>query len=336
MSLWNLTGACQIQEQLETSKGKYRGFETTLDLAVWRRSAKCIEALNNRGTCLLNGFETGKSRTPIRQQTECPLTNRLSYRGSNLKFWTQQPVPMMSEHSAHLTSLPIGFFTWLWRFTCLLLLISMLWHRQAIFESKGDKLSSSAECRTRTWEVTDTAKQKTTKRNVPTVFISLYMYCTFDLPHVSVQIQSHCIILVKKRCKVPIDIHLVNIMLKRWLIAIKPVYFLHELVITVLTIYVKCIACIKFIFNMLYNTQTWQYSALNLSKTISRSNRRGWQGYKKYSVWLAPDSKIHGVNWGPPGSCRPQMGPMLAPWTLLSGAVQAPASRKLCLKILLD
>ena len=26
----------------------------------------------------------------------------------------------------------------------------MLWHRQAIFESKGDKLSSSVECRTRT------------------------------------------------------------------------------------------------------------------------------------------------------------------------------------------
>ena len=34
--------------------------------------------------------------------------------------------------------------------TCLLLLISMLWHRQAIFESKGDKLSSSAESRIRT------------------------------------------------------------------------------------------------------------------------------------------------------------------------------------------
>ena len=33
--------------------------------------------------------------------------------------------------------------------TCLLLLISMLWHRQAIFESKGDKLSSAAECRIR-------------------------------------------------------------------------------------------------------------------------------------------------------------------------------------------
>ena len=30
---------------------------------------------------------------------------------------------------------------------CLLLLISMLWHRQAIFKSKGDKLCSFAECR---------------------------------------------------------------------------------------------------------------------------------------------------------------------------------------------
>ena len=26
-----------------------------------------------------------------------------------------------------------------------------------------------------------------------------------------------------------------------------------------------------------------------------------------------------GPTWGPPGFCRPQMGPMLAPWTLLSG-----------------
>ena len=57
---------------------------------------------------------------------------------------------MISKHSAHLTLLPIGFRTWLWRYACLLLLISMLWHRQAIFESKGDKLSSSAEGRIRT------------------------------------------------------------------------------------------------------------------------------------------------------------------------------------------
>ena len=66
------------------------------------------------------------------------------------KTWTRQPVPMISKHSAHSTSLPVGFRTWLWRYTCLLLLISMLWHRQAIFESKGDKLSSSAEGRIQT------------------------------------------------------------------------------------------------------------------------------------------------------------------------------------------
>ena len=32
-----------------------------------------------------------------------------------------------------------------------------------------------------------------------------------------------------------------------------------------------------------------------------------------------PDSKVHDAKMGPPGSCRPQMGPMLAQWTLLSG-----------------
>ena len=54
---------------------------------------------------------------------------------------------MISEHSAHLTPLSVDFRTWLWRYTYLLLLISMIWHRQAIFKSKGDKLCSSAECR---------------------------------------------------------------------------------------------------------------------------------------------------------------------------------------------
>ena len=86
-------------------------------------------------------------QTPIRQQTECSLTNRLSYRGSSYKTWTRQPVPMISEHSAHSAPLSVDFRTWLWRYTCLLLLMSMLWHRQAIFKSKGAKLCSSAESR---------------------------------------------------------------------------------------------------------------------------------------------------------------------------------------------
>ena len=54
---------------------------------------------------------------------------------------------MISERSAHLAPLSVDFRTWLWQYTCLLLLISLLWHRQTIFKSKGDKLCSSAECR---------------------------------------------------------------------------------------------------------------------------------------------------------------------------------------------
>ena len=100
--------------------------------------------------CLEQDSNPSGSQTPNPQQTECPLTIRLSYWGSSYKTWTRQPIPMISEHSAHLTPQPFGICTWLWRYTCLSLLISMLWHRQAIFESKGDKLSSSAGSRIRT------------------------------------------------------------------------------------------------------------------------------------------------------------------------------------------
>ena len=35
--------------------------------------------------------------------------------------------------------------------------------------------------------------------------------------------------------------------------------------------------------------------------------------------WITQIAKFMRPTWGPPGSCRPQMGPILAPWTLLSG-----------------
>ena len=40
---------------------------------------------------------------------------------------------------------------------------------------------------------------------------------------------------------------------------------------------------------------------------------------------MVPDSKVHGANIRPtwPGSCRPQVGPMLATWIFLSGATFA-------------
>ena len=41
-------------------------------------------------------------------------------------------------------------------------------------------------------------------------------------------------------------------------------------------------------------------------------------------------AKFMGPAWGPPGSCRPQMGPMLAPRTLLSGYT-APLTLSACL-----
>ena len=81
------------------------------------------------------------SRLNARWQTDWAIEDQAK------KTWTRQPVPMISEHSAHLTPLSVDFRTLLWRHTYLLLLISMLWHRQAIFESKGDKLCSSAESR---------------------------------------------------------------------------------------------------------------------------------------------------------------------------------------------
>ena len=52
------------------------------------------------------------------------------------KTWTRQPVTVISEHSTHSTPLPFGIRKWLWRYTCLLLLISMLWHRKRFSNRK--------------------------------------------------------------------------------------------------------------------------------------------------------------------------------------------------------
>ena len=43
-------------------------------------------------------------------------------------------------------------------------------------------------------------------------------------------------------------------------------------------------------------------------------------------------AKFMGPTWGPAGSCRPQMDPMLAPWTLLLGRIRwsLPSMGKSC------
>ena len=46
------------------------------------------------------------------------------------------------------------------------------------------------------------------------------------------------------------------------------------------------------------------------------------------TLWHSLIGKFMGLTQGPPGSCRPQMGPMVAPWTLLSGTVRINFSFK--------
>ena len=47
--------------------------------------------------------------------------------------------------------------------------------------------------------------------------------------------------------------------------------------------------------------------SIHIKRTVNTVNR------------FSQIAKFMGPTWGPPGCCRPQMGPMLAPWTLLSG-----------------
>ena len=102
-----------------------------------RNGTSCLPLLNA-------GFEPWKSQTPNRQRTECPLTNRLSYRGSS-KNWTQQTVPMMSEYSAHLNSLLELVHPWHWGYTYLLFDFDNALAQGSDFESKRYQLSSPTE-----------------------------------------------------------------------------------------------------------------------------------------------------------------------------------------------
>ena len=120
-----------------------------LILMLWHRQA-IFESKGDK----LSSYAESRIRTQGVSETQSsadwmPADKPTELSRIKLKTWTRQPVPMISKHSAHLTPLPFGIRTWLWRYTYLLLIL-MLWHRQAIFESKGDKLSSSAESRIRT------------------------------------------------------------------------------------------------------------------------------------------------------------------------------------------
>ena len=88
--------------------------------------------------------------------------------------------------------------------TCLWLLISMLLHRQAIFESKGDKLFSSAECRIPTQRVSGTESPVDwMSADKPTELSRIKLKLELDSPSLwSVSIQStppHCGFRIERR-----------------------------------------------------------------------------------------------------------------------------------------
>ena len=52
--------------------------------------------------------------------------------------------------------------------------------------------------------------------------------------------------------------------------------------------------------------------------------------YRRIPSLMIPQiARFMGPTWGPPGSYRPQMGPMLAPWILLSGTIVPSSSLEL-------
>ena len=49
--------------------------------------------------------------------------------------------------------------------------------------------------------------------------------------------------------------------------------------------------------------------------------------FRLFFLIISQIARFMGPTWGPPGSCRPQMGPMLAPRTLLSGILPNATSK---------
>ena len=74
-----------------------------------RKETSCVPLLNA-------GFEPGIPDT--KSPADWMLADKPTELSRiKLKTWTRQPVPMISEHSAHLTPLSVDFRTWLWRYT---------------------------------------------------------------------------------------------------------------------------------------------------------------------------------------------------------------------------
>ena len=73
------------------------------------------------------------------------------------------------------------------------------------------------------------------------------------------------------------------------------------------------------------NGAIWMLCVLSVKEALFCDIGRNFNFYKcRYRIITCVESShiliamLMGPTWGPPGTCRPQLGPMLAPWTLLS------------------
>ena len=87
----------------------------------------------------------------------------------------------------------------------------------------------------------------------------------------------------------------------------------------------------SFVFNWLYTRRIVSYNPVSFHFFFGKCHLNNgciftqihfiYHIFHISSYWtvVSQIAKFMWPTWGPPGSCRPQMGPMLAPWTLLSG-----------------
>ena len=118
---------------------------------LWHRQAifeSKGDKLSSPAECRIRTWKSQDSRLNAHSQTDWAIedqTKNLNSTARPYDEWAFSPLDFTAVWLSHL-ALAIYMFV----------VCSMLWHRQAICESKGDKLSSSAECRIRTWKSQDT------------------------------------------------------------------------------------------------------------------------------------------------------------------------------------
>ena len=73
----------------------------------------------------------------------------------------------------------------------------------------------------------------------------------------------------------------------------------------------------SWVIQLFFQQQQWEHQR-PVSLSLSEGNLPFTGGFPSQRAGTQI-TKFMGPTWGPPGSCWPQMDPMLAPWTLLSG-----------------